>query len=336
MPYVLGLYAIAIEIDPTLTQDALRKMIVDTAYIDDAGMKIVNPVGFVARALQGVGRNAEAKAMLDEVKARTKYLYAVIDTATMTQSEVSVACDYLATITDATVLIVDAVGAADEQSLATAFKEDIQQRGGSIASVYIFGNSDSASLLQSKYKVQLTTRLDGGAVLYGVMDGYSEVKPNISASTFANSKGYIGQAPESKDNNGQSNNASIPVEKIELSNGSPVGSAKTVHFKTEDLLTNGTITIHGITVQLLDNGYTRCTVDYTAPKGMRILVFNPPNGNDFRLQDTTGTTGDRDTIVFDVSREKLLSIQEITIRFSDASDMSNRFFAFFFTSEAIF
>jgi hypothetical protein len=50
MPYVLGLYGIVLEIDPALTQDDLRAMIVDTAY-DVNGLPVVNPVGFVAAAL---------------------------------------------------------------------------------------------------------------------------------------------------------------------------------------------------------------------------------------------------------------------------------------------
>ena len=55
MPYVLGIYAIVTEIDPSLDQEDLRKMIVETACVKD-GMKIIDPVGFVAAALEGVGR----------------------------------------------------------------------------------------------------------------------------------------------------------------------------------------------------------------------------------------------------------------------------------------
>ena len=80
MPYTLGLYAIVGEIDPSLTQDDMRKMIVDTAY-DVNGMRIVNPVGFVAAALEGVGRSAEAKTLRGEVAARQNYMYAIMDTA---------------------------------------------------------------------------------------------------------------------------------------------------------------------------------------------------------------------------------------------------------------
>ena len=165
MPFTMGLYAIAIEIDPTLTQDALRRMIVDTANVDDSGMRIVNPVGFIAAALQGVGRNAEARAMLDEVKARTKYLYALMDTAAMTEKDLTAVGDYLASITDATVLVADAAQFADAQSLYTALQQDAKQRGGTVAGIQIFGTPSMVPAFEIGYKVQMTTGVDEDVTL---------------------------------------------------------------------------------------------------------------------------------------------------------------------------
>lgn len=161
MPYTLGLYAIVSEIDPSLSQDDLRTMIVDTAY-DYNGMKIVNPVGFVAKALQNVNRNEEAQAMLDEVAARQKYLYAVMDTAALTKDDLASVGKYLASITNATVLVTDTAAFANAAQLYTALQEDAARRGGQIVGVQIFGTPDMVPAFEVQYKVQMISEVDEG------------------------------------------------------------------------------------------------------------------------------------------------------------------------------
>ena len=185
MPYMLGLYAIAIEIDPTLTQDELRTLVVQTAY-DSNGMRIVNPVGFAAAVLQGVGRTQEAKTMLQEAKARTRYLYAVMDTAAMTQEDLSAVGNYLASITDATVLVADASAYSNAGQLYSALQADAAQRGGTVAGVQIFGTPTMVPAFRVDYKVQMINGVDEGGdfltdLFYGnfdndvntISDGYS-------------------------------------------------------------------------------------------------------------------------------------------------------------------
>lgn len=163
MPYVLGLYGIAVEIDSTLTQDDLRTLIVDTAY-EKNGKRIVNPVGFVAEVLKGVGRTAEAKAMLSEAAARTDYLYAVMDTAAMSEEDLNAVGSYLASITDATVLVADAASFANAQELYGALKQDAAVRGGQVVGVQIFGTAGMVPAFQVQYKVQMPTAVDEGGV----------------------------------------------------------------------------------------------------------------------------------------------------------------------------
>lgn len=150
MPYVLGLYAIAIEIDPSLTQENLRKLIVDTAYVSSEGLPIVNPVGFVAEVLKKVGRDSEAQVILDEVKARTKYIYAVINYKNVLESELNVIEIQLAGITDATVLVVDASKYTDAQSILNAIQSDSKNRGGIVEGVILFNAKDFPSSSQIK------------------------------------------------------------------------------------------------------------------------------------------------------------------------------------------
>lgn len=172
MPYVLGLYGIVKEIDPSLTQDDLRKLIVETAY-DNNGMKIVNPVGFVAKALQNVGRAEEAQAMLDEVAARNRYLYAVMDTAAMSEEDLTAVGNYLADITDATVLVADAASFSTAEELYTALQADATQRGGEVVGVQIFGTPAMVPAFEVQYKVRMYTGDvdDGGTFLSDLFYG---------------------------------------------------------------------------------------------------------------------------------------------------------------------
>ena len=178
MPYVLGLYAIAIEIDPTLTQDQLRQLIVSTAY-DNNGMPLVNPVGFVSAVLDRVGRNEEADALRRDVAARSRYLYAVMDTAAMSQDDLKAVGDYLAAITDATVLVADASGFSDAKSLYAALKADTAQRGGMVAGVQIFGTPDMVPAFQLDYKVRMGNGEvdDGGSFLSDLFYGNFQNNP---------------------------------------------------------------------------------------------------------------------------------------------------------------
>ena len=161
MPYVLGLYAIAIEIDPSLTQDQLRELIVSSAY-DYNGMPIINPVGFVAAVLERVGRGDEGQAMLAEVAARQKYIYAIMDTAAMTAEDLEAVGSYLASITEATVLVADAASFANAEELYTALQADAAERGGEVMGVQIFGNSNMVPAFHVKYKVQMQDAVDDG------------------------------------------------------------------------------------------------------------------------------------------------------------------------------
>ena len=185
MPYMLGLYAIATEIDPTLTQDELRTLALDTAYVND-DMQIVDPVAFVSAVLRRVGRDPEAQAMEDEVKARTRYLYAVMNTAAMSEEDLKAAGSYLAAVTDATVLIADAGRFADITELYTALQADAQERGGTVTGVQIFGTPDMVPSFEIKYQVQMDNGVDDmGTLLTDLFFGSFENDPAVLTAGYS-------------------------------------------------------------------------------------------------------------------------------------------------------
>lgn len=139
MPYALGLYTIALEIDPTLTSTELSSLLRDTAYVNGAGKRIADPVAFAAAALDRVGRTEEAEELRAEVRARQKYLYAVLNTEAMTGEDKAAACAYLAQLTDVTVLAVDAARFADAPGILNAIRLDAAERGGTVDGVQLIG-----------------------------------------------------------------------------------------------------------------------------------------------------------------------------------------------------
>ena len=183
MPYVLGLYAIVNEIDPSLRQDDLRKMIVATAYQKD-GMKIVNPVEFVAAALDGVGRTEDAQELRAAAEANTKYTYAVMNKSKMTQEDITAAENYLKEISDSTVLVVDSSGITSAQQLYTILQADHIQRGGSVAGVQLFGNADLIPAFEIGYKVQMDSGVDNmGSMLTDLFYGnFNNAAKDLSKS----------------------------------------------------------------------------------------------------------------------------------------------------------
>lgn len=185
MPYVLGLYAIAAEVDPSLTQEQLRELIVRTAY-DSSGLPTVNPVGFVAAVLDGVGRGNEAEMLRREAAARSRYIYAVMNTARMSAEDLSAVGSYLASITDARVLTVDASNFATAQELYVAMQADAAGRTGTLAGVQIFGTPDMVPAFPVEYKVRMGNgEIDnGGTFLSDLFYGSFQNDPARIASGY--------------------------------------------------------------------------------------------------------------------------------------------------------
>lgn len=153
MPYMLGLYAIVLEIDPAMTKDDIRTLVKETAYESVQGLRIVDPLAFVCAALRRVGRDDEAEAMEAEAEARKKYLYAVMDTAQMTEEDINAVGELLGNMTECRPVIVDAAAFEDAQSLYNAMQEDAAKRGGTTAGVQIFGTPAQVPTFEIQYKV---------------------------------------------------------------------------------------------------------------------------------------------------------------------------------------
>ena len=155
MPYMLGLYAIVLEIDPAMTQEEIRQMVRETAFENIQGFRFVDPLAFVCVALRRVGRDGEAEAMEAEARARRRYLYAVMDTAQMTAEDLEAVGAWLGSVTESTPVIVDAAAFSDAQGLYSAMREDAAKRGGVTDGVQIFGTPAQVPSFEIQYKADM-------------------------------------------------------------------------------------------------------------------------------------------------------------------------------------
>ena len=213
MPYVLGLYAIAIEIAPSLTQAQLRQLIVSTAR-EVNGMRVVDLVSFVAAVLDRAGRGQEAYTIRQEAAARGRYLYAILNSASLTAADQTAIIRYLSTITDATVLVADASRYPNAAALYTALKADAAYRGGTVAGVQIFGTASAVPAFRVDYKV-----LKGD----GQVDNGGNLLTDLFYGNFANDPQRITSHYNVMDHFAQGWNVDLvpqwPVARLPLSSG---------------------------------------------------------------------------------------------------------------------
>ena len=213
MPYVLGLYAIAIEIAPSLTQAQLRQLIVSTAR-EVNGMRVVDPVSFVAAVLDRAGRGQEAYTIRQEAAARGRYLYAILNSASLTAADQTAIIRYLSTITDATVLVADASRYPPAAALYPALQADAAYRGGTVAGVQIFGTASAVPAFRVDYKV-----LKGD----GQVDNGGNLLTDLFYGNFANDPQRITSHYNVMDHFAQGWNVDLvpqwPVARLPLSSG---------------------------------------------------------------------------------------------------------------------
>lgn len=110
-------------------------------------------------------------------------------------------------------------------------------------------------------------------------------------------------------------------------NGMPSGESSPVETSCVNRLAEGSVTIHSCTVQPLDNGYVRYTLDYTAPEGVTISIFDRSttggNGGDlFSLMDPSETSATRSTLTYDVQTERAAAASETCIKFVPGNSTS--------------
>lgn len=97
---------------------------------------------------------------------------------------------------------------------------------------------------------------------------------------------------------------------FKVTDGNPVGEI--TEFLTS---TEGKVKVHSASMQALDNGYVRFTIDCTPQKNRYISFYNPPEGDRFMYITQETTSGQRETIMADVRAEDVDGLHNINLNF---------------------
>jgi len=103
-----------------------------------------------------------------------------------------------------------------------------------------------------------------------------------------------------------------------VTEGKPAGAAQTVDYFTKDSLSAGAGHINSLTMQPLDNGYTRFAVDYSLPSSMNLSVFDSPDGEKISIRKSNIESSG--SLVFDVENSALSVTELLVIRFYISDD----------------
>lgn len=206
MPYVLGVYAIAKSIDPSLTKAELQTILAETATKNSTGIKIINPVAYIAKVLGMVGRQEEMEklqALAQKPYENCEYYYALLNTQKMSKQDLLAVETYLSTVTDAYVLVVDTAGLKDAKAVYSVLQADSYKRGGSVKGIQIFGDADSVPSFKITYKVRMGNgEIDnGGQILsdlfYGNLNNHAiDLKQSYNVMEHFETGAHIQFTPE--------------------------------------------------------------------------------------------------------------------------------------------
>lgn len=312
MPYVLGLYSIVNEIDPSLTKDDLLTMLSETAT-EANGISIINPVEFVSSALERVDRMDEANELRRAVKERQNYLYAVMNTKILNESELNEIGASLAAYDGVEVIVVDTADVPDANTLYKLMKEDAEARGGKIIGVKVFDSMDGVAGYNADDMLSYHD--------FGVLD------PDIKTLAFSETKTAVVQAgqilPKITEQNNVNNGSNNNRQDVEITEATVDGDKIILQYDTEN---RGNVDwkIIEYTAQSLDNGRYRFELKHNAGKSLRFSAFDPPNGENFMYIGT----GEENLIVYEMAKEEIPVNGTITVNIDNAS-----FFVFFRTNQ---
>jgi len=85
---------------------------------------------------------------------------------------------------------------------------------------------------------------------------------------------------------------------------------------------DGTLEVHRLTYCTLDDGSYTYTLEYTAPEGKSVSIFNPPNGTAFLYLADEITSGQQEALTFELTADEMSAAFEdgITVNFYSEND----------------
>ncbi|MBQ1307186.1 MAG: hypothetical protein IIY56_03430 [Erysipelotrichaceae bacterium] len=180
MPYSLGGYCIALSIDNTLTEDEIRQLVIDTAYLNGNGLKVFDPIEFIAHVLERVGRNDNANELRKAYLDSLEYVYIIYNSSKTTETDLEAISRYADEIITCDYVLFDCKDCNDAQSLYTALQESHKEHGGKIAGIQIIGDVNCVAPFEIKYEAQMDAKNIDSAGTYYTDYFYQNLNNDVS------------------------------------------------------------------------------------------------------------------------------------------------------------
>jgi len=237
MPYMLGLYAIALGIDPTLTKDDIYQNVKDTNSINKDGLRVVNPVEFIAKVLERVNRTEDAKELREAYINSFNYTYILYNSSKVNNDDLDAINNYKDGINSSRTILFDTKEYKTSIDLYKAIQNDHINRGGNIVGIQIMGDIDSIPSFSIHEKVDMgsfglheTGDFYSDLLYQNIDNDISKITNDFSVYKFVNENIEINLTPQ------------YPLARLPLSKGEYVSFFKKYNnFKEETNLVKQTL-----------------------------------------------------------------------------------------------
>lgn len=167
MPYSLGVYCIALSIDNTLTENEIRQLVIDTAYRNGNGLRVFDPIEFISRVLERVGRDEDAYELREAYLDSLEYVYIIYNSDKVTEEDLQAINRYADEFITCDYVLFDCKGFGSAQSMYTALKEHHKKHRGRIAGIQIIGDVNCVAPFEIKYEALMDAKtIDSAGTFY--------------------------------------------------------------------------------------------------------------------------------------------------------------------------
>lgn len=143
VPYITGVAALGLEIDPTLTKQQIIDYLFDSAYKHKDGYKVINPEGFVK--------------LVTSKKKHQDYYYIVYNNNSLTSSDLEAVKKYSNHLgTQYQVILKDISSYSTATEIYTLLKDETIKRSGKLKGIQIIGVSEDVPAFDILDKVQMS------------------------------------------------------------------------------------------------------------------------------------------------------------------------------------
>jgi len=150
VPYVAGVIALGVQVDPDLTEEQSIEYLYASGY-DFHGGKLINPEGFIDLVTKNPW----------DVSLDKDYRFFLYNAARVSEDDMKAIADYADEFDDGIVNVLkDVSGLASAPDVYDMLRDEAGRRRGTLRGIQIFGGSDDVPAFDVHYKIQMQEGID--------------------------------------------------------------------------------------------------------------------------------------------------------------------------------